>query len=74
VLEVIEACRRVTGHPIPAKIEARRPGDPALLIADSSRAQKTLNWYPKYIDVQSIIETAWQWHSTHPLGYKTPSK
>jgi UDP-glucose 4-epimerase len=71
VLEVIEACRRVTGHPIPAKIEARRPGDPAKLIADSSRAQKTLNWYPKYIDIQPIIETAWQWHLSHPKGYQS---
>ena len=71
VLEVIEACRRVTGHPIPTKVEARRPGDPAKLIADSSRAQKTLNWYPKYIDIQPIIETAWQWHQSHPRGYQT---
>lgn len=69
VKEVIEACRRVTGHPIPVKVEPRRPGDPAELVADSSLAQKVLGWTPKYMDIQSNIETAWRWHRSHPRGY-----
>ena len=69
VKEVIEACRRVTGHPIPVKVEARRAGDPAELVADSSLAQKVLGWTPKYMDIQSNIETAWRWHRSHPRGY-----
>lgn len=71
VLQVIEACRQVTGHPIPAIVADRRPGDPACLIADSSLAQKTLGWVPKYVSIKSIVETAWNWHKTHPRGYAT---
>jgi len=69
VLQVIEACRKVTGQPIPAIVAERRPGDPACLIADSSLAQKTLGWSPKYVSIDSIVETAWNWHKKHPRGY-----
>ncbi|MCA9132855.1 MAG: UDP-glucose 4-epimerase GalE [Planctomycetales bacterium] len=69
VQQIIEACRQVTGHPIPTTLEARRPGDPAELVADSSLAQKVLGWSPKYTDVKAIVETAWNWHRTHPRGY-----
>jgi len=62
VMEVIETCRKVTAHPIPAKMEARRPGDPAILIASSSKATKELNWHPKYPDLESIVQTAWNFH------------
>jgi UDP-glucose 4-epimerase len=48
VMEVIQACRQVTGHPIPARMAPRREGDPACLIADSSLAQRTLDWKPQY--------------------------
>lgn len=71
VLSVIDACRKVTGHPIPTSIEARRPGDPAELVADSSLAQKVLNWKPKYTDIESIVSTAWNWHRSHPRGYSS---
>jgi UDP-glucose 4-epimerase len=69
VLEVIEACREVTGHPIPVSMEARRPGDPAELVADSSLAGKVLGWKPHYVSIKSIVETAWRWHRSHPQGY-----
>lgn len=69
VKDVVEACRRVTGHPIPTVVEERRPGDPDELVADSSLAQRLLSWKPKYTDIESIVETAWQWHNTHPRGY-----
>ncbi len=71
VMEVIQACRKVTGHPIPTKVGPRRDGDPACLIADSSLAQKTLNWKPKYTSIETIVETAWRWHQSHPRGYAT---
>ena len=69
VMEMITAARKVTGHPIPAQIGARRPGDPAKLVADSSKAQKILNWTPKITRMEDIIATAWKWHSSHPNGY-----
>jgi UDP-glucose 4-epimerase len=69
VRQVIEACRQVTGHPIPTVIGPRRPGDPAELVADSRLAQQILDWQPKYRDIQSIVATAWRWHQSHPQGY-----
>ncbi len=69
VQQVLDACRRATGHPIPAKIGPRRPGDPPELVADSSRAKKLLHWEPKYTDIDAIVETAWRWHKSHPNGY-----
>lgn len=69
VREVIDACRRVTGHAIPAMIGPRRPGDPPELIADARLAQETLRWRPQYTEIEPIVRTAWQWHSKHPNGY-----
>jgi len=69
VAEVIEACRQVTGHAIPAKVGPRRAGDAPVLVADSRRAQEELNWKPQYTTLESIIETAWRWHNSHPNGY-----
>ncbi len=69
VREVIDACRRVTGRPIPERMGERRPGDPPELVADSTRAQKVLCWQPKYNDIDSIVATAWRWHSGHPHGF-----
>ena len=71
VQQVIEACRKITGHAIPAVIAPRRAGDPACLIADSSKAQRELNWKPKYLSIESIVETAWKWHKSHPRGYSS---
>lgn len=72
VREVIDACRQVTGHAIPEVVSARRAGDPAQLIADSSKAKRVLDWKPRYTSVESIIETAWKWHKGHPHGYARP--
>jgi UDP-glucose 4-epimerase len=69
VREVIEACRRVTGRSIPVKAGARRPGDPAELIASSRRIGQELGWEPHYPDLETIVEHAWKWHRTHPEGY-----
>ena len=70
VKEMIDVARRVTGHPIPAAEEPRRPGDPATLIASSQKAMDILGWKPEFNKVEDIIATAWKWHSTHPNGYE----
>ena len=62
VREVIESARRVTGHPIPAELHPRRPGDPAVLVASSDRAIQELGWKPRYTQLDDIIRTAWTWH------------
>lgn len=67
--EVVEVARRVTGHPIPAEMAPRRPGDPAQLVASSEKAKKVLGWKPQYADLETIISTAWAWHKTHPHGF-----
>ena len=69
VREIIDACREVTGHPIPETMGPRRAGDPSELVADASLARETLGWAPAYTDVKSIVETAWNWHRSHPRGY-----
>jgi UDP-glucose 4-epimerase len=69
VLEVLESCRRVTGHPIPTQFAERRAGDLARLVADSSKIKAELGWKPQYADLDTIIQTAWKWHSSHPNGY-----
>lgn len=69
VQQVIDACRRATGHPIPANIGPRRPGDPPELVADSSKAQRLLDWKPQYTEIDAIVETAWRWHQSHPNGF-----
>lgn len=70
VKEVVEAARKVTGHPIPAREEARRAGDPSTLIASSDRAKEILGWKPQFNDLETIISTAWKWHQSHPHGYQ----
>lgn len=69
VAEIIERARAVTGHPIPAVVEARRPGDPAVLIASNEKACNELGWKPEFDDIDTIIRTAWEWHKGHPDGY-----
>ena len=60
VREVIDCCRRVTGHPIPAREVDRRPGDPAVLIASSARAMRELGWNPSRTTIDEIVSDAWE--------------
>ena len=69
VKEVIETARKVTGHPIPAKEETRRAGDPARLVASGEKARKILGWEPEIKDLADIISSAWKWHKAHRDGY-----
>ena len=70
VKEVIDVARKVTSHEIPAKLEERRSGDPAVLIASSDKARKVLGWKPQYDSLERIIEDTWRWHKNNRDGYK----
>ena len=69
VKEIIEVARKITGHPIPAVIDERRPGDPAKLVADSTLIKKDLGWNPEFEDVTKIVSSVWDWMQKHPNGY-----
>ena len=69
VRQVIETARKITGHPIPVIESPRRPGDPPTLVASSERIGKELGWKPKYATLESVMQTAWDWHREHPDGY-----
>jgi UDP-glucose 4-epimerase len=69
VRDVINMASQVAGRDIPARVVARRAGDPAVLIASSSRIKSELGWSPKYQDMRNIVESAWQWLQAHPHGY-----
>ena len=71
VKEVIAVARKITGHPIPTQITARRKGDPAVLIGASAKAEKKLGWKPLCTDLDTIIASAWNWHKKHPDGYRS---
>jgi|TARA_B110000211_G_scaffold234939_1_gene307576 UDP-glucose 4-epimerase len=62
VLEIIKAVERVTGRTVAYDMEGRRPGDPPTLVANAALATESLNWTPKFDTIESIIETAWQFH------------
>lgn len=70
VREVIETARQVTGHPIPAVDTPRRPGDPPELVAGSGKIRRDLGWQPRFPDLYDIVQSAWNWHRTHPKGYE----
>lgn len=70
VREVLETARAVTGHPIPAVEGPRRAGDPPMLVASSDKIRRELGWEPRYPDLRSIMETAWEWRRRHPRGYE----
>jgi UDP-glucose-4-epimerase GalE len=60
VMEVIGACESVTGASVPYVTGPRREGDPALLVANSDKLQKTFGWRPQFADLRKIVDTAWQ--------------
>ena len=69
VKEVIDTVEKVVGSPVKKQVVERRPGDPASLVASSEKIQKELGWKPKYDTLDSIVASAWKWHSTHPDGF-----
>ena len=66
--EVVAACERLLGHPVKREIAARRPGDPPELVAEASRAQRTLAWQPRASTLDTIVRSAARWHQTHGFG------
>ncbi len=69
VRELVEAAREVTGHDVPARVVARRPGDPAQLVCDGTRARELLDWKPTRSSLRDVLADAWRFHSRHPRGY-----
>jgi UDP-glucose 4-epimerase len=67
--QVIETVRQVTGRDIPVVEAARRPGDPARLVASDQRIRAELGWQPRYPELPVMVETAWKWRLAHPNGY-----
>ncbi len=70
VREVIETAARVSGREVPCEYVDRRPGDPAAVWADNRLAAELLGWQPHH-GLESILESAWRWHSSRPDGYRT---
>ena len=71
VLEVIHTAEKVVGKPIPVREAARRPGDPAVLVASSKLAKADLGWKAQHAELEDIVASAWRWHRAHPSGYGT---
>ena len=63
VAEVIAMAKRVTGRPIDIRNQARRAGDPAVLVADAARAKARLGWTPMHTDLEQLVASAWRWHN-----------
>ncbi|MHC4123197.1 MAG: UDP-glucose 4-epimerase GalE [Planctomycetota bacterium] len=69
VRQVIEAVKNISGKDFKITEAPPRCGDVPILTADSTKAQNELGWNPEYIELETIVETAWQWHSVNPDGY-----
>lgn len=70
VKQMVEAARKITGFEIPVRTGERRAGDPAQLVASSSKAKDTLGWNPQRTTIDKIIADAWNWHRHSPNGYQ----
>ncbi|GAN97449.1 UDP-glucose/galactose 4-epimerase [Komagataeibacter europaeus NBRC 3261] len=71
-LEVIQSVERISDRKLPWTWADRRPGDPAVLVADSSRMRRETGWLPQFPSIDVIVETALRWREKNPYGYKTP--
>lgn len=69
VKEIIDATKRISGRDFKVEYGPRRPGDPVAIYGDRSKAERELGWVPQY-SLETILQTAWKWHSTHPRGYQ----
>ena len=70
VRQVIETVRKVSGKDFTITETPRRPGDPAVLTSDASKAMNELGWKPEKPELELMVATAWRWHSENPDGYK----
>ncbi len=69
ILEVIDTAERITGKKIPRRMQPRRPGDPATLVASKDKLKKLLNWEAEHSSLEEIVGSAWAWKVKHPQGY-----
>jgi len=69
VREVVASVERVSRRRVPAEVQPRRPGDPAVLFASSAAMARDLGWRARYDDLDTIVGTAWRWRLAHPQGY-----
>ena len=69
VREVVAQAKKITGVDFPVVEAARRSGDPAVLVASSAKFQQDFPWQPRYSDLPTILQTAWDWHRAYPDGY-----
>lgn len=65
ILNILDECKKISGKEISYEVASRREGDPAILVADSTKAIKELGWKPKYDDIKLILKSAWNWHKKH---------
>lgn len=70
VKEIISTIKSVSGVDFKVEIGPRRLGDPDAIFADNTKIKKVLKWEQKYSDLETIIKSAWNWHKTHPRGYR----
>lgn len=70
VRQIIDSAKKITGVDFTVVEEARRAGDPAVLIASSAKIREELGWKPEHSSVEEVIATAWQWHKQYPHGYE----
>lgn len=71
VMEVVRAVQEVSGLEVPYVVTGRRPGDPGSLVASADRLL-SLGWAPRFGRIEQVVETAWEWHNSHPEGYGEP--
>lgn len=69
VKEVLTSAARVTGRKIPIEYGPRRQGDPAILFANAQKIQTELGWSARHVELDEIVESAWNWFRAHPHGY-----
>lgn len=72
VREIVAVAERVTGTKIVVREEARRAGDPSILVASAEKARSVLGWTPRHSDPENIVRSAWEWYRAHPEGYNDP--
>lgn len=73
VKQVLDMVEQVTGVALQRVLEARRAGDPAVLVADASRLRKALGWRPRFTTLEDMISDAWRWHASHPHDFEQVS-
>ena len=68
--QIIDTVEKVSGKKLKGEDAERRAGDPAVLVASSNRIKRELGWKPRFDALDTIIESAWKWHTSHPGGYE----